>query len=1047
MPDDRPSSARPSPDAPLNEAHVRLVLQAAGMGLWCWDVPADAFTIDARFAGMIGRPGLAGTAFGSDLIAEMTHPDDREKVAAELAKSLERDEYGFETLHRAVTPDGDIVWLHAKATVTERGPDGKPLTISGLVENCTEQRRLTEEHESERRRSDLVLEASRAGVWDWDIEAGEIFWSEQLRQMLGVPAHAPVNFRTLEAHIHPDDLDFHQECLQAHLNESAPFSLTIRMVRTDGEMITVRVRGKAERGAQGAPVRMAGSAVDITAESEALRAAAAADARANLALDAAGLFVIEQDLLTRQIDVPGRLADLLGRPDLAGFAIPHEEALAHVHVEDLQAVHNVYSELAEGRRTTIATEFRIVRSDGEQRWLMMNTLRPKAADGSLDDRLICVINDVTERKHGELALADANERFERAVEGSLIAIWDWDIANDRLYWSKRMYELLGLDPDTQRVETVRDVTALVHPEDLERMKAVQADHFEKDAPFELKYRMIRPDGEIVHVIARGAASRDEAGSPIRFSGSLIDVTAQHKAEEAARIAGARVQSALEAARLGLWEYNARTGKIVFDERLASILGRLDLANTEIDQETAFNFTADHDLKEVKAKFVGLTTGEFDVARTEHRIVNADGREVWILAHIVAPERDEEGRPVRLIGITQDLTERKAIEDDLRNAKERAEAANAAKSTFLATMSHEIRTPLNGVLGMAQLLSLGALDDKQKRYAETILSSGRSLAAIIDDVLDISRIEAGRLTLKPTPVKPSDIITETLEPLRGQAEEKGLELSVRIDESLQGERRVDPTRMGQVLRNLVSNAIKFTPAGQIEVSAVPLGADAIRVAVRDQGPGVSPELQSSIFERFTQADMSTKRAHGGAGLGLAIARELTELAGGEIGVDSQPGQGAVFWFEIPAPPPRPDPDAERRPHAEDVGVPDNARVLVVEDNAVNRAATAELLVCAGFQVSEADSADAALEELKAGAFDAVLLDLHMPGRGGDAVLKAVRNGEAGAPDVLVFLLTADVTTEARKLALSLRADGFFGKPADFNDIRRRLSAAIHAARKT
>ena len=561
---------------------------------------------------------------------------------------------------------------------------------------------------------------------------------------------------------------------------------------------------------------------------------------------------------------------------------------------------------------------------------------------------------------------------------------------------------------------------------------------------QLEFRMIRSDSRVVRLFSRGAASRDEFGEPVRFVGSLIDVTAQREAEEAARLAGERAQSALEAASLGLWEYDGRSGSIIMDQRLAALLGRPELADTPLDQGTVFKFTAEEDLETVKARFVSLNSGEVDVVRSEHRIVDADGRRIWIVAHIAAPERDKEGRPTRLIGITQDLTSRKAIEDDLRDAKERAEAANAAKSAFLATMSHEIRTPLNGVLGMAQLLCLSELDDKQRRFADTILSSGRSLAAIIDDVLDISRIEAGRLTLKLEATKPADMMDAALAPLRGQADKKGLELSVRIDPDLKAERLLDTTRMGQVLSNLVSNAIKFTPAGRIQVRARAAAGDGIRFEVADDGPGIAPDLQTIIFERFTQADMSTQRAHGGAGLGLAIARELTELAGGRIGVESEPGKGAVFWFEIPAPRP-----GEHHGPADDadgeIVVPDGARVLIVEDHPVNRAATGELLTCAGFDVSEADSADAALALLKTGRFDAVLLDLHMPGRGGDSVLAAIRRGEAGQADMPAFLLTADATPQARETARELKADGSFVKPAEFNDIRRRLAAAIQSSR--
>ena len=467
-----------------------------------------------------------------------------------------------------------------------------------------------------------------------------------------------------------------------------------------------------------------------------------------------------------------------------------------------------------------------------------------------------------------------------------------------------------------------------------------------------------------------------------------------------------------------------------DARLAGLLGRPELADTALDEDAVFAFTDPDDLRAVKTALAGLNTGETDIIRSEHRVIGAGGDRIWILAHVGAAERDETGRPLRLIGITQDLRPQKRVEHALRDAKDRAEAANAAKSAFLATMSHEIRTPLNGVLGMAQLLMLGELEDKQRGYAQTILSSGRSLAAIIDDVLDISAI--------------GDMVGSALEPARAAAHAKALTLSVEIDPALAAPRLIDATRMGQVLANLVSNAVKFTPAGRVQVRVRPAGPDQVRFEVRDDGPGVSPDDQVRIFDRFTQADMSNRRVHGGSGLGLAIARELTELAGGAIGVDSAPGEGSLFWFQIPAP--RTDAAPDPLDGATARTDPAGARVLVVEDHPVNRAATLELLEYSGFQPLPAGDAAEALAVLRAEPVEAALLDLHMPGRGGDQVLKAIRAGEAGRRDLPVFFVSADVTTSARQHAAELGAHGYFGKPVDHQHLRRALVEAIEAGRR-
>lgn len=1293
-----PPSARARPETPILDAQARLAVQAAGLGLWEWDVPAGLFQIDARFAEILGRPHLVDAPFAAERVAEMTHPDDRHRVETELAKTLQHAEYVFSTVHRAIRPDGDTVWLRARAAVIARDTDGAPLRVAGVAEDCTEQQIDALARAAEKRRNDLVIKASAAGVWEWEVASGAVFWNDHLRDILGVRRDAPLRFETLTDHIHCDDRIRFEAELAAHLRTGEPLGLQLRMRRADGEVITVRARAQAEHDGDGEPLRMAGSIVDISKETQARRAISAAEARAGLAIQAAGLVLVEQDLTTGTVDVGDELADLLGRPELAGTRAQSQSVWSHIHPDDHEAVRAVFEEFAAERRTEAATEFRIVRADGEERWLLVHTVRPKEDDqgeariisvvadltdrknaeialerekqrydlamagaqmavwewrpasrqvtwsrgfneiiglphdypgetiedfntrvpphdveamqdaarktlttgepyeceihvrhvvtgawirvrsrasasldadgrvthiaGTLADvsalhaakeqaelesrrvalalraggmgqfdfdfkaevmhpsarvgeiigeslepgqtvslqhlldivhpedrdatmarletartsgadfisehRIIrpdgCVawtltlaaptaffpdgevaaytgvIQDLTERKEAELALAQANDRFERAVEGALIAIWDWDLETDRVHWSRRLYELLGLD-EAERVESIKDVAKLIHPDDLERLRQVQAAHFDRHETFELEYRMLRKDGGLVRVLARGAAARDDTGKPVRFVGSVMDVTAEREAEEAAKLAGARAQYALEAADLGVWQYDAESEAVTMDARLAQLLGRPELADTALEEATIRAFTAPEDADSVFAQLRALALGELEVVRSEHRVVRPDGTRVWILAHVGAPERDASGRPKRLIGITQDLSGQKAVETALREAKERAEAANEAKSTFLATMSHEIRTPLNGVLGMAQLLTLGALDDKQRRYAETILSSGRALSAIIDDVLDISRIEAGRLTLNPQPTLIADLIQASISSSHAAAQSKGLSLSAQVADGLNAARLLDATRMAQVLGNLVSNAVKFTETGAVEVRVAEPRRGWLRFEVDDDGPGIADALHEQIFDRFVQADMSTQRAHGGSGLGLAIARELIELAGGEIGVDSAPGDGALFWFEIPAPlaliePTGQAPADDAQLAASLVGL----RVLVVEDHDINRQAMVELLEHSGCQVEAVSDAGTALERLRASPYDAALLDLHMPGDGGDVVLSAIRAGRAGRSDLPVFFVSADATPNAREQAGRLGANGYFSKPIDAALIREALVGA-------
>ena len=1044
MVDDTPERQDPCADEScVLEVQARLAVEAAGLGTWIWDVAADRFTINRRFAEVLGRPGLEATAFTASTIAEMTHPDDREMVASELAKVLERTEHVFDTEHRGVTPDGQVVWLRARAAVVERDGDGAPASVAGVVEDRTDAKAGELAREAEARRTGLVLEASRAGVWDWDVESGEIYWSPRLREMLGVSPDTQIRFDELQRYTHPEDQPKFEAELNAHLSHGAPYAFDMRMIKRSGETITVRVRGKAEVNAQGAPIRMVGSLVDVTRAKETELAVLEADARASLALASAGLVLLEHDLETNLVEVGPALGDLLHRPELVGRAVDVMELWSHIHPDDYARVTTRFGELLNGSIATTRADVRIVRADGAERWVSINTARPRAPVGEASSRLISVLQDLTERKQVELDLADGKHRFERAAEGSFIAVCDWELETGALHWSRQFNELLRLGEE-ERITSVSQMASFIHPDDIERLRVAQHRHLEHGEGYAVEHRMIRKDGAVIRVQARGVVDRDEHGVAVRFIGSLMDVTAEREAQEAARHAGARAQFALEAANLCVWEFDVGAQMVTMDQALADLLGRPEFANQPLTDDQVFAFTAPEDLEEVRALLAQVTRGEQPVVRSEHRVVHKDGRQIWILAHVGAAERDASGRPKRIIGITQDLSRQKAVEQALRDAKERAVAANEAKSAFLATMSHEIRTPLNGVLGMAQLLTLGQLDDKQRRYAQTILSSGRSLSAIIDDVLDISRIEAGKMNLSPVRADIADIVHAALEPSQAVAADKGLTLSIDLDAAVGEARCVDATRMSQVLANLISNAVKFTETGGVRVRASVPAPGRVRFEVEDDGPGVSRAMQARIFERFTQADMSTRRAHGGAGLGLAIAKELTELAGGEIGVISHDGQGALFWFEIPAPI-APGQAGKDQAGARRQAV-EGARVLVVEDHAVNRTTTAALLESVGLIAREADSAAEGLHVLRTEPVDAVLLDMHMPGDGGDVVLKAIREGSAGRTTLPVFFVTADVTVDARQSAQALGADGFFSKPLEFHAIHAALNDAL-SGRKT
>jgi signal transduction histidine kinase/CheY-like chemotaxis protein len=342
----------------------------------------------------------------------------------------------------------------------------------------------------------------------------------------------------------------------------------------------------------------------------------------------------------------------------------------------------------------------------------------------------------------------------------------------------------------------------------------------------------------------------------------------------------------------------------------------------------------------------------------------------------------------------------------RAARARALAATEAKTEFLATMSHEIRTPLNSVLGFAQLLAARHdLPPDARRQVNLIDSAGGALLTVVNDILDFSRVEAGQVELLAQPTSAARLLRDTVAIMEPEARAKGLSLNVEIIDPLEATHDLDDMRVRQVLLNLLNNAVKFTDAGRVDARLLVEpgdGEDRLRFEIVDTGVGIATEKQPLLFQRFSQIDSSASRTYGGAGLGLAISRALIELMGGRIGVDSVPGRGSCFWFEILALPAEPLVIPEPRP----APPPSAARILLVDDHPMNREIGVALLTLAGCQVDIAEDGQQAVEAASQGAYDMILMDIHMPRMDGLAATRAIRSLPSPAARVPIIAMSAD-----------------------------------------
>jgi len=492
---------------------------------------------------------------------------------------------------------------------------------------------------------------------------------------------------------------------------------------------------------------------------------------------------------------------------------------------------------------------------------------------------------------------------------------------------------------------------------------------------------------------------------------------------------------------GLWDWNVLTNQVWFSPRWKSMLGHL-----EDEVGSGLNEWSDRvhpdDLERAYADVQAHMDGKSECYENIHRVRHKDGHYLTVLDRGFAV-RNDSGEVVRMVGTHTDITAQKKVELELQQEKERAEEANRSKSEFLANMSHEIRTPMNGVLGIAELLSTTPLNQEQLKYLDIMQESGKALLVIINDILDFSKVEAGKETLNIQPFNLPLAVERVCRLLQLQAEEKKLYLknitSPNVPEWLAG----DVVRVEQILMNLIGNSIKFTSRGGITVQTDVVSIDqddvSVQITVEDTGVGVPEDKQGEIFNYFTQADASTTRTYGGTGLGLAISKQLIELMGGTIKIESEPGHGTKFRINLQLTIVyKPDLDNSNKSSSSALDLAhQQCQVLIVEDNKTNQLVTKRLLEHIGCRAEVAENGEVALRMVQENPslFDLVLMDLQMPVMDG---FEASRRIHKDHPDLPIVALTAVTQHEDIERSLAVGVSDVLYKPFTIKEVISKLN---------
>ncbi|MBQ1782569.1 MAG: PAS domain S-box protein [Gammaproteobacteria bacterium] len=1025
---------RASDQLALAEQRWQFALEGSGDGIWDWDAVTNSVFFSRRWKAMLG---YADDEVGTSLEewSSRVHPDDLAACMADLQRHFSGQAPLYVNEHRVRHKDGRWLWILDRGMVVAWQADGQPARVIGTHSDVTERRAIEERIRLHEERWNFALEGSGDGVWDWNMTSGEVFYSRRWKAMLGYRDDEIGD--TLDewtSRVHPDDLPRALALVERHTHGEIPnFALEIRMRHKNGQWLWILDRGKIVSGsAPGQPNRIIGTHTDISA-----RKAAEAGLR-------------ERDELLRKLSqqVPGVIFQYQLRPDGSSCFPWASDGLWGIYgvtpaqvADDASTVYGVIDPgdisqvIASVQRSaqqlsSWRCEYRVNHPSRGQIWVEGYSTPQQQADGSI--LWHGYITDISERKQAELALNQSRKRLKELLDHLPLNVLYKDSDGYYLAANPAYAQLLGLTAEQLVGRCDRDfftaeLTAKYRADDLRVMALGVTESF--DEAFNHA-----GDNQIVHTIKVPVRDDDD-----HINGVLIlfwDVTAEREATTALMRSQARLRALTDKVPLVVFELERdASGSYQFNfinSGVDSLFG-LPLSAAEDDVSLLFGKVERDDaqrlMQALEASADNLTTIEQEIR------LNGDGEPRWVAVQAV-PQR-QGVMTVVWYGFFQEISIRKSTEAELRRAKVLAEDANRAKSQFLANISHEIRTPMNAVLGLTYLLQQGALNGQQRDYVDKIDSAGRTLLALLNDVLDLAKIDAGRLTLEHAPFDLHQLLDNLAVIAAGSARSHELELCFRIDPQLPQMLVGDAMRLQQVLINLLGNAIKFSPSGSVELLLQVNQRNAVQVeltfTVRDTGIGIAPEQLAQIFDSFSQAEASTTRRFGGSGLGLAISRQLVRLMGGDIEVHSSLGVGSEFSFSLPLA----ISSDECQPAAGDWA---GKRLLVVDDNPISLQAMAELAALLGAEVCASDNAVDALAlaitaDQQQRPFNALLVDWQMPQMDGLSLIAALQPQLQHQPTRVVM-----VTAHGRELLgshLAQQVDSILTKPVTLNQLRASL----------